>query len=90
MKEHDSTIGINKVLRQWNSTSWLSIYQLVEHCDYGEIKEEMIRDHLTVRIHNITLLEKLQLDLDNLKTNLLGLQLAVRYSTDLQIYSPNQ
>jgi len=40
----------------------MALYELVEHCDYGEIKEEMIRDCLVVRIRDITLLEKLQLD----------------------------
>ena len=39
-----------------------NLYQLVEHCEYGELKEEMIRDRIVVGICDSALSEKLQLD----------------------------
>ena len=39
-----------------------SLYNLVEHCEYGPLKEEMIRDRLVVGIHNMALSERLQMD----------------------------
>ena len=38
------------------------LYDLVEHCEYGELKDEMIRDRLVVGIRDTTLSEKLQLE----------------------------
>ena len=40
----------------------MTLYDLVEHCDYGALKEEMIRDRLVVGIWDSDLLEKLQMD----------------------------
>jgi len=38
--------------------------QLVEHCSYGNLHDEMIRDRLVVGIKDAKLSEKLQLDPD--------------------------
>eukprot|EP00731_Ephydatia_muelleri_P022771 Em0015g354a len=40
------------------------LYSLVEHCDYGTMTEEMLRDRLVVGIRDKTMSEKLQLDQD--------------------------
>ena len=40
------------------------LYALAEHCGYGELHDEMIRDRLVVGIHDKKLSEKLQLDAD--------------------------
>ena len=39
-----------------------SLYCLVEHCGYGELQDEMIRDRIVVGLHDATLSEKLQLE----------------------------
>ena len=39
-----------------------SLYNLVEHCEYGPLKEEMIRDRLVVGIRDTGLSERLQMD----------------------------
>ena len=39
-----------------------ALYELVEHCSYGGIRKEMIRDRLVVGIRDSKLSEKLQLD----------------------------
>ena len=39
-----------------------SLYALAEHCGYGELHDEMIRDRIVVGIINAKLSEKLQLD----------------------------
>jgi hypothetical protein len=39
-----------------------SLYALAEHCGYGDLHNEMIRDRIVVGIHNSALSEKLQLD----------------------------
>ena len=39
-----------------------NLYQLVEHCKYGDLKEEMIRDRIVVEIRDSALSERLQLD----------------------------
>ena len=41
-----------------------SLYCLVEHCGYGELQDEMIRDRIVVGLHDATLSEKLQLELE--------------------------
>lgn len=38
------------------------VYKLVEHCRYGNLYEEIIRDHIVVSIRDAKLSEKLQLD----------------------------
>ena len=38
------------------------LYELAENCDYGALKDEMIRDRLVVSIRDISLSERLQLD----------------------------
>ena len=40
----------------------MALYDLAENCDYGDIREEMIRDRLVVGIRDSALSEKLQLD----------------------------
>ena len=40
----------------------MALYELSEHCDYDEMKEEMIRDRLVVGIRDTTLSERLQMD----------------------------
>ena len=40
----------------------MELYALAENCNYGNMKEEMIRDRLVVGIRDIALLQKLQLD----------------------------
>ena len=39
-----------------------SLYQLAETCEYGELKDEMIRDRIVVGIRDQALSERLQLD----------------------------
>ena len=52
----------------------MSLYDLAEHCEYGDMKEEMIRDRLVVGIRDSALSEKLQLDskltLESAKTSI--------------------
>ena len=38
------------------------LYHLAEHCEYGNLREEMIRDCIVVGIRDSTLFERLQLD----------------------------
>ena len=38
------------------------LFCLAEHCTYGELQEEMIRDRLGVGLLDATLSEKMQLD----------------------------
>ena len=40
----------------------MALYDLAQHCDYREMKNEMIRDRLVVGIRDSSLSEKLQLD----------------------------
>ena len=42
----------------------MSLYGLVEHCEYEHLHEEMIRDRIVVGLQDATLAEKLQLDPD--------------------------
>ena len=39
-----------------------ALYELVEKCDYGELKDELLRDRIVVGIRDVALSEKLQLD----------------------------
>ncbi|XP_033730104.1 uncharacterized protein K02A2.6-like [Pecten maximus] len=39
-----------------------ALYGLVEHCEYGQLRDEMIRDRIVVGIRDSKLSEKLQLD----------------------------
>ena len=41
-----------------------ALYGLAEHCKYGQLRNEPIRDRLVVRLRNVSLSEKLQLDRD--------------------------
>ena len=38
------------------------LFCLAEHCSYGELRDEMIRDRLVVGLLNASLSEKMQLD----------------------------
>ena len=40
----------------------MALYKLAENCDYGDLKEEMIRDRLVVGIRDTALSEKMQMD----------------------------
>ena len=40
----------------------MELYRLAENCDYGALKEEMIRDRLVVGIRDASLSQQLQLD----------------------------
>ena len=40
----------------------MSLYCLVEHCGYGELQDEMIRDRIVVGLQDAALSEKLQLE----------------------------
>lgn len=40
----------------------MALYDLAENCDYGHMREEMIRDRLVVGIRDNALSEKLQLE----------------------------
>lgn len=40
------------------------LYALAEHCGYGNLHEEMIRDRIVVGLQDASLSEKLQLDAD--------------------------
>ena len=39
-----------------------ALYGLAEHCDYGALHDEMIRDRIVVGIRDVTLSERLQMD----------------------------
>ena len=39
-----------------------ALYSLLKHCDYGDLKDEMIRDQIVIGIRDAQLSEKLQLD----------------------------
>ena len=39
-----------------------ALYALAEHCDYGTLKDQMIRDRIVVGLQDLKLSEKLQLD----------------------------
>ncbi len=41
-----------------------ALYGLAEHCNYGQLQNELIRDRLVVGLRNVSLSEKLQLDRD--------------------------
>ena len=41
-----------------------SLYTLAEHCDYGALKDELIRDRIVVGLRDAKISEKLQLDSD--------------------------
>ena len=41
-----------------------SLYTLAESCDYGELKDQMIRDHIVVGIRSESQSEQLQMDAD--------------------------
>ena len=40
----------------------MDLYNLAEHCGYGNLKDEMIRDRIVVGLTNDKLSEQLQLD----------------------------
>ena len=39
-----------------------TLYELIENCEYGTLKQEMLRDRLVVGIRDVALSEKLQMD----------------------------
>ena len=41
-----------------------ALYSLIESCDYGNLKEEMLRDRIVVGIRDTALSERLQMDAD--------------------------
>ena len=44
----------------------MELYRLAESCDYGDLKDEMIRDRLVVGIWDAVLSQQLQLDADSM------------------------
>ena len=40
------------------------LYSLAEHCSFGDLRDELIRDHIVVGLRSAALSEKLQLDPD--------------------------
>ena len=40
----------------------MSLYELADNCDYGDLRDEMIRDRIVVGIRDTNLSERLQLD----------------------------
>ena len=63
------------------------LYNLVETCEYGALKEEMLRDRIVVGIHDKALSDKLQMDeslsLEKAKTQ-------VRQKEAVQVYLNNR
>lgn len=51
-------------MNQWSSSSLYSLYTLPENCAYGDLKSKMIQDCIVVGIHDRTLSERLQLDVE--------------------------
>ena len=49
---------------EWRAIFITALYTLAEHCGYGGLHDEMIRDRIVVGIRNSKLSEKLQLDPD--------------------------
>ena len=41
-----------------------ALYKIAEHCQYGQLHDDMIRDRIVVGLKDATLAEKLQLDSD--------------------------
>ena len=41
---------------------WICTHALAEHCDYRDLREELIRDRIVVGILDRVLSEKLQMD----------------------------
>ncbi len=41
-----------------------AVHILAEHCNFGVLKDKLIRDHIVVGIRDMALSEKLQLDSD--------------------------
>ena len=39
-----------------------ALYELIENCDYGDMKDELLRDRIVVGIRDVALSEKLQLE----------------------------
>ena len=55
-----------------------SLYSLIEHCHYGVLRDEMIRDRIVVGIRNTALSEKMQLQSD------LDLQKAIKQAREAE------
>ena len=64
------------------------LYELIEFCEYGELKEEMLRDQLVVGIQDLTLSERLQTDpeltLEKVKTMIRQKAAAKEHRRELQ------
>lgn len=54
----EGTSGAGKTVEQYI----MVLYNLAEHCNYKDMKEEMIRNRLIIGIQDSALSEKLQLD----------------------------
>ena len=39
-----------------------ALYGVVENCDYGDLKDELLHNRIIIRIRDVALSEKLQLD----------------------------
>ena len=45
-----------------SAEQYMELYRLAETCNYGDLKDEMIRDRLVVGIHDAALSQQLQMD----------------------------
>ena len=51
-------------LESESAEEYITLYSLVEMCDYGAMKDEMLQDRLVVGIRNAKVLETLQMKAD--------------------------
>ena len=60
--EHAKFNRRNQLSRESAEKYITALYHLIETCDYGNFKEEMLRDQIVVGMRDITLSERLQMD----------------------------
>ena len=53
-----------QLLREMVDSFITALYGLAEHCKYGQLRNELIRDRIVLGLRNFSLSEKLQLDRD--------------------------
>ena len=61
-KELDSTAGIS--VKESSKQYITALYELVKNCEYGDLQDEMLWDHLVIGVRDKELSEKLQMDAD--------------------------
>ena len=57
-----STNALDSIEESNSSTSPWNIYHLAKHREYGNLREQMIRDRIVIGIRDFTLSERLHLD----------------------------